>query len=88
MKKSYRPQRTCLGCGARDDQRALIRLTVTAEGDLKIDERQGRGGYLHRSQDCWRAFLARRSQYRAFRIEIGRTQKEELLRELERRNRE
>ena len=81
-KKGYRPQRTCMGCGERDDQNHLIRLTLTAEGRLMVDGKTGRGGYLHRSPDCWRAFSRRKSQYRTFHLEITRPMKEQLVKEL------
>lgn len=42
----------------------------------------GRGGYLHRAQDCWQAFLRRKSSYRAFRREISKGVKEQLIERL------
>jgi predicted RNA-binding protein YlxR (DUF448 family) len=72
--------RTCLGCGGRDDKRELIRLHAETSGELVIDATgAGRGGYLHRSQECWRRFVRRKSVYRAFHIEIGKTAKEKLV---------
>lgn len=49
-----RPQRTCLGCGARRDKSALLRL-VQREGRLIIDRAQvlpGRGGYCCPRPEC------------------------------------
>jgi predicted RNA-binding protein YlxR (DUF448 family) len=46
----------------------------------------GRGGYLHRKQDCWRAFLRRKGIYRAFRVEVSRAAKDRLIQELKDRN--
>jgi predicted RNA-binding protein YlxR (DUF448 family) len=77
-----------MGCGMRDEQRKLIRLTVTSEGQLKIDDDQGRGGYLHRHPECWRAFLSRKSHYRAFHVEISREQRERLIQHLKGRDQE
>jgi predicted RNA-binding protein YlxR (DUF448 family) len=75
-----------LGCGARDQQAKLIRLTA-AHQELRIDpEGTGRGGYLHRDEACWHDFLRRKSLYRAFRVEINRSSKEKLIRELRERN--
>ncbi|MEK6600913.1 MAG: YlxR family protein [Candidatus Binatota bacterium] len=80
MKRDYRPQRTCLGCGARDDQRALLRLVVQGNGELKVDRlEKGRGGYLHKTQECWSAFLRKKNLYRAFRLEVGRELREKLI---------
>ncbi|MGH7798890.1 MAG: YlxR family protein [Candidatus Binatia bacterium] len=81
-KKGYRPQRTCMGCGKRDDQNQLIRLALTEKGGLMVDGKTGRGGYLHRSLDCWRAFLGRKGQYRTFHVEITRATKEQLVNKL------
>ncbi|MGH7852217.1 MAG: YlxR family protein [Candidatus Binatia bacterium] len=80
--KGHRPQRTCLGCGARESQDRLIRLAVTDQGRLIVDKSQGRGGYLHKNPECWRMFLGRKGQYRAFHIEIARATKEQLINEL------
>ena len=80
--KERRPQRTCLGCGARDSQDHLIRLAVADQGRLIVDRNQGRGGYLHRKAECWQMFLGRKSQYRAFHVEITRTTREQLINQL------
>jgi predicted RNA-binding protein YlxR (DUF448 family) len=72
------PVRTCLGCGKRDEKSVLFRVAVTEEG-LQPEEYSGRGGYLHNSEDCWRAFLKRKSLYRAFRRDLPRKDREELL---------
>jgi predicted RNA-binding protein YlxR (DUF448 family) len=76
-----------MGCGGRDDQARLIRLTVD-QGRLAMDEIRGRGGYLHRSSECRQLFVGRKSQYRAFRVEVTRAMKENLIKELENRDRE
>lgn len=57
------PIRMCLGCGRREEQAALLRLTLTPQGNLCYDPYRrvgGRGGYLHRQPECWRAFCAAR----------------------------
>jgi predicted RNA-binding protein YlxR (DUF448 family) len=72
-----------LGCGARDEQSKLIRLTALHANLLKIDRHGvGRGGYLHHIQECWHAFIKRKSVYRAFHLEVSKGAKENLLREL------
>jgi predicted RNA-binding protein YlxR (DUF448 family) len=74
------PQRTCLGCGVRDDQKSLIRITIDADGELITDSRgYGRGGYLHHRHDCWQAFLRRKNTHRAFRVNISKEAKEKLI---------
>jgi predicted RNA-binding protein YlxR (DUF448 family) len=88
VKEPSGPQRTCLGCGKRDNQNGLIRLTLTEQGALIVDQMRGRGAYLHRTKVCWRAFLGRKGQYRAFRAEIDRAEKERLIETLMNRDRE
>ncbi|MBI2988909.1 MAG: YlxR family protein [Deltaproteobacteria bacterium] len=79
MKRGHRPQRACLGCGARDDQKALLRI-VQHSGELRVDRLEtGRGGYLHKAEECWSAFLRKKSLYRAFHIEVGREPRERLI---------
>lgn len=83
---SIRPRRTCLGCGARDDKIQMIRLRVGARGELVADNSgAGRGGYLHRARGCWEKFVRRKSVYRAFHVEIGKTVKENLVEALKER---
>jgi predicted RNA-binding protein YlxR (DUF448 family) len=89
VQRAYTPLRTCLGCGERDEQSRLIRLTVCGEGMLKIDrDGEGRGGYLHRAAPCWQNFIRRKHHYRAFRMELRKDAKEKLTQELKARNRE
>jgi uncharacterized protein len=68
-----------LGCGQRDDQDELIRLSLTEQGRLILDQAHGRGGYLHRNSTCWHSFLKRKGQYRAFHAEVDRAAKEKLI---------
>ena len=76
-----------MGCGARDDQNRLIRLRVGGQGELTADDnRLGRGGYLHRAQECWEKFLRRKSVYRAFHVEIKKGTREALVQELKERH--
>ena len=76
----YRPQRTCLGCGVRDDQKSLIRIVIGGDGELITDSRgYGRGGYLHHRHDCCQAFLRRKNTHRAFRVNISKEAKEKLI---------
>jgi uncharacterized protein len=80
----YRPRRTCLGCGAREDKCRLIRLRAGAQGELIVDDSgAGRGGYLHAALECWEKFRRRKSVYRAFHVEIGKSAKEKLVEALE-----
>lgn len=83
LKRGHRPERTCIGCGARDDKRGMLRLTASANGELQLDRTgRRRGGYLHKREVCWEAFLRKKRLYRAFRLEIGREAREKLIQEL------
>jgi hypothetical protein len=83
VNRGHHPQRTCIGCGAQDDQNRLIRLTANAQGELTIDPAGGgRGGYLHRRRECWEGFVRRKHTRRAFRREISKSAKEKFIREL------
>ena len=83
MKRGYCPERTCLGCGAIDDKRGLLRFVTSADGELHlVREGRGRGGYLHKEEACWAAFSRRKKLYRTFRLEIGREAREKLIQEL------
>jgi predicted RNA-binding protein YlxR (DUF448 family) len=76
----HRPQRTCLGCAAREDQQDLIRIIVGSNGELITDTRGfGRGGYLHQRHDCWQAFLRRKNTHRAFRVNVSKEAKQKLI---------
>ena len=72
----------------RDLQDTLIRVALADQNRLILDANRGRGGYLHRNENCWRAFLTRKSHYRAFHGEVSRAAKEQLILELQCRNRE
>ena len=64
------PVRTCIGCREQAEKGALLRVVWSAGGPL-ADPRQtapGRGAYLHRSADCLRSAIKRRSAGRALRV--------------------
>lgn len=71
--KVNRPIRLCIGCGSRDEQATLLRFTVGPNGELKIGTRNGRGGYLHRRQQCLQAFAkARTGMVRSLGVVLSR----------------
>ncbi len=86
-KRRHEPRRTCLGCGAQDVRNLMIRLRVGAQGQLFADDSgAGRGGYLHRTEACWNKFARRKSVYRAFHAEVGKSVKENMVQELKERH--
>jgi len=63
------PIRTCVGCRERVHQGDLLRVVVES-GRLVPDpgrQRTGRGAYVHLSQECVTAALARKAFGRALR---------------------
>lgn len=57
-----------------------MRLRADPQGELIIDDSGiGRGGYLHCAQECWERFIRRKSVYRAFHVEIGKSFKQKLV---------
>ena len=66
---SAQPVRTCVGCRTRTHQRDLLRV-VLVDGRLRPDvrrEHSGRGAYVHLSQGCVTAAIARKAFGRALR---------------------
>ncbi|UBU15563.1 YlxR family protein [Nonomuraea gerenzanensis] len=64
------PQRTCVGCRAREAKSELLRL-VRVEGQVVPDLRgrlPGRGASLHPSVSCLELAERRRAFPRAFRV--------------------
>lgn len=80
----HSPIRSCVGCGKRDSKQVLQRFAAGPNG-FELEYAQGRGGYLHNREDCWRAFLKRKSLYRAFRRDMSLEEKEVILGKLRRR---
>lgn len=72
-----RPVRTCCGCGRRDLQEGLLRLTLV-DGRLTFDPRrrgQGRGAYLHRQSSCWGAFVRGKGYVRSLRRRLSQEER-------------
>jgi len=69
----HEPVRTCVGCGGRAPQRALLRFAGGPAG-LRLDRRRrapGRGAYLHASPECWLAFTRRRGPVRSLGVNLA-----------------
>lgn len=64
-----------MGCGSTAPQGGLLRVVHTADGGLQLDPLRragGRGGYLHRSRDCWNRFAKRKGPLRSLRASVDR----------------
>jgi len=77
------PIRMCLGCRRREEQAALLRLTLGPGGKLCYDPDKrvgGRGGYLHRQPECWRAFcVACPTFIRSLRQAVTKAEREKIV---------
>lgn len=65
----------------------MVRLVRDADGRLRIDPTRragGRGGYLHRSADCWDRFANRKGVVPALRATVSRSARTALLSDLHR----
>ena len=66
-------QRTCVACRQGKAKRELVRVVRTTAGAVRVDptgKLSGRGAYLCRAAECWRAALQRGILPRALKIEV------------------
>ena len=50
------PQRTCVACGAKTDQRLLVRIMQSSDAELSIgavSRGSGRSAYICPRRQCW-----------------------------------
>ena len=67
--------RTCIGCGACQDKRTLIRIAYSKEKSLIVDpsgKAGGRGAYLCLNPECLEKAFRRKALARAFRADISK----------------
>jgi predicted RNA-binding protein YlxR (DUF448 family) len=86
-RRRHVPLRTCLGCGAIEPQRALVRVIASTGGGMLVDRDRragGRGGYLHRNAECWMQFARRKGPVRSLRRVVDRAARRELVETLQR----
>jgi len=81
----HRPQRTCVGCGQRDDPGRMTRFAIDGRGLLVLVRNPvtGRTAYLHSAAECWKGLVGRRSIDRSLRASIAKEQKIRLLQDLD-----
>ncbi len=75
------PQRTCIGCNEKKEQKSLIRIVKNKDGKISIDttgKMQGRGAYICDDINCLeKAFKSKRLE-RAFETSIDKSIYEDL----------
>lgn len=71
MKK--KPERTCMGCNAKNEKKELIRIVKNKNGEISIDKlgnMQGRGAYLCNNIECLEKIVKTKRLDRTFKIKI------------------
>ena len=74
VEKKKSVQRTCVGCGARREQREMIRIAAMPGVAPVVDimfKAPGRGAYLCRDVACIEKALKRRAIERALKLKNG-----------------
>ena len=85
--RSHQPERTCVSCGAKRPQRAMLRVAAIAGGEPVVDLKYclpGRGAYLCRMKSCLERAVARRAMERSLKLKtsVGAGLKAELEQQL------
>ena len=86
MAGTRQPERTCVGCRAKSEKRALIRVVRGANGRISLDptgRAAGRGAYVHPSRECFELAFRKGAVARALRASLGPAEAARLVQELE-----
>lgn len=73
-----------MACREVRPKRELIRLACTADSWVEIDygsQRDGRGAYLCRNEECWQAGLKSNRLEHALKTTLTRENREQLMRQ-------
>jgi predicted RNA-binding protein YlxR (DUF448 family) len=78
--------RMCMACGGRTPQAELFRISRARDGTLSIADpsRPGRSGYLHRREECWERFAARKGLVRSLGCSVDKAARMAFVQELKR----
>jgi predicted RNA-binding protein YlxR (DUF448 family) len=74
-----------MACGSSSPQQEMLRVIRRDSRKLELDLKRragGRGGYLHRNDDCWARFARRKGHVRSFRAAVERTARKVLVLQL------
>ena len=72
MKTSHIPERMCVGCRKKAEKSSFIRI-VNNNGEISFDldgKSPGRGAYIHKNKDCFKAALKKRSLDRCLKCKV------------------
>lgn len=87
MAERQQPERTCVGCRAKSEKRALIRVVRGPDGAISLDPTRraaGRGAYVHPVGACLEQAFRKGAVARALRASLGPAEAARLVQELER----
>ncbi len=79
------PMRTCIVCREQKDKKALVRLVLSADGTIAVDNSgklPGRGAYICADGDCAMAVQKKRALDRAFKTKFPDTEYARIAEEL------
>ncbi len=79
------PTRTCVGCGRRDRQSAMLRLRRDGDGRIGTDSavRTGRSAYVHAAGDCVRGLVRSKGLVKSLRQTVAKEARVALVAALE-----
>ena len=80
------PMRKCLGCNVMKEKRSLIRVVRDPQGEISLDltgKKSGKGAYICRNVDCYKAAVKSKRFERAFSCAIPQEVYEKMQEELE-----
>ena len=67
------PQRTCMGCNVKKNQKDLIRIVKNKDNEILVDKTgkmQGRGAYLCNNVECLNKVIKTKRLERIFEVHI------------------
>ncbi len=76
------PERTCIGCRRRKDQKSLIRIARDAMGHLALCAGFGRGAYVCPAPECIAEALTKGRLERALKQKLNQAELGDLQEEL------
>ena len=79
------PIRKCIGCGELIPKKQMLRIVKNKDGEIKTDitgKENGRGAYLHLSEDCFNKAVKSKGLERSFKMSIDADVYDRLKKEL------
>ncbi|MFA6075872.1 MAG: YlxR family protein [Negativicutes bacterium] len=76
------PERICVGCGNKFPKRDLIRVVLTPDGEVTVDEKgkaPGRGAYVCNNQQCVQTAINKKKLERSLKTSVTVEIKERLV---------